>query len=389
MDRRAVFAVSVVFLTVILAPGAIQTVFELRHGQQPQALDVFRQRPAAGNLHAYERNLERSSFVIKQLRPWVQYAEWRFLGDAGEQAVLGRDGWLFYRPSVRYATEKPNASSDGEPADPLPAIRSFRDQLAAQGIQVLLVPVPNKESVYPEMLTNRAKDAGVIVSQETRRLFDHFERSGIHYVDLFEVFRRAEEAESRSNRKRLYLARDSHWSPEGAKLAALAVARRVALAGIVKPGEHAYAERSVAIRHRGDLVDMMKVPQIERALEPDNLECQQVVQSDSNLPYRDAAESEILILGDSFLRVYEQDEPGAAGFVAHLARELKQPLSTIVNDGGASTLVRQALTRRPALLLRKKLVIWEFAEREIRFGTEGWQIVPLAGPEANGEHRTR
>ena len=30
------------------------------------------------------------------------------------------------------------------------------------------------------------------------------------------------------------------------------------------------------------------------------------------------------------------------------------------------------------LLLNKRLVIWEFAERDIRFGTEGWQIVPLA-----------
>ena len=53
-------------------------------------------------------------------------------------------------------------------------------------------------------------------------------------------------------------------------------------------------------------------------------------------------------------------------------------LPSIVNDGGASTLVRQELARRPALLLNKKLVIWEFAERDIRFGTEGWQIVPLA-----------
>jgi hypothetical protein len=103
-----------------------------------------------------------------------------------------------------------------------------------------------------------------------------------------------------------------------------------------------------------------------------------VVQSNGLTPYRDAPESQILILGDSFLRIYEQDEPGAAGLIAHLARELGQPLTAIVNDGGASTLVRQALARRPALLLNKKLVVWEFAERDIRFGTEGWQIVPLA-----------
>jgi hypothetical protein len=137
-------------------------------------------------------------------------------------------------------------------------------------------------------------------------------------------------------------------------------------------------EHPVTVRRRGDLVEMLEVPQIERALEPERLSCLQVVDSDAGTPYRDRPESEVLILGDSFLRIYEQDEPGSAGFIAHVARELGQPLSSIVNDGGASTLVRQALARRPRLLLNKKLVIWEFAEREIRYGTEGWQIVPLA-----------
>ncbi len=113
-------------------------------------------------------------------------------------------------------------------------------------------------------------------------------------------------------------------------------------------------------------------------LEPESLACLQAVESDGRTPYADRVESDVLILGDSFLRIYERDEPIAAGFIAHLARELGQPLTSIVNDGGGSTLVRQDLARRPALLMNKKLVIWEFAERDIRYGTEGWQIVPLA-----------
>jgi hypothetical protein len=39
--------------------------------------------------------------------------------------------------------------------------------------------------------------------------------------------------------------------------------------------------------------------------------------------------------------------------------------------------VRQQLSRRPGLLQGKKLVIWEFVERDIRFGTDGWKCVPL------------
>jgi hypothetical protein len=53
-----------------------------------------------------------------------------------------------------------------------------------------------------------------------------------------------------------------------------------------------------------------------------------------------------------------------------------------VSDGGASTLVRQELYLRPSLLDEKRVVIWEFAERDIRFGMEGWQDIPLPAPSA-------
>jgi hypothetical protein len=130
---------------------------------------------------------------------------------------------------------------------------------------------------------------------------------------------------------------------------------------------------------------MLRAPPIERHVGPEQIRCTQVVRKDHGALYQDDPEAEVLVLGDSFLRIYEQDEPKAAGFIAHLARELKQPLTSIVNDGGASTLVRQELYQRPELLTNKKLVIWQFVERDIRFGTEGWQPIPL--PDAGqGRH---
>jgi hypothetical protein len=377
-DCRAYITVAAIFVVMIMAPGLIQNVSELRRGERPRSLDIFYQPPTARNLHGYEHSLEESSPVVKQSRPWMQYLQWRLLGDAGEKAVIGRDGWLFYRPSVRYLTERPPAATASDSADPLPAIRSFRDQLEARGIRLLVVPIPNKASVYPEMLARRAEGAEVIVCEQTRRLFEQLEQSGIEHIDLFEVFRQARQKDRGSDRRRLYLAQDSHWSAEGARLAAGAIAQQVLASGTIKRGDRAYVERSVTVRRHGDLVEMLQVPQIERALEPESIACLQVVESDTGNPYRDVPESEVLVLGDSFLRVYEEDEPGAAGFIAHVARELRQPLASIVNDGGASTLVRQMLARRLMLLLKKRLVIWEFAERDIRFGTQGWQIVPLA-----------
>ncbi len=240
--------VAAVFLAVITAPGLIQTVSELRHGERPLVLDVFLQPPTARNLHAYEQSLEETSLVVKQLRPWMQYLEWRFLADAGEKAVSGRHGWLFYRPGVRYVIERQTGCSRSDSADPLAAIRSFRDQLQRTGIRLLVVPVPNKESVYPEMLARRAEGAGVVVCEQTRRLLDQLEQCGIEYVDLFEVFRRARQEESRSNPRRLYLAQDSHWSPRGCTDGRRALSRgECSTGGTVKRGDHAYVD---AFGHR-------------------------------------------------------------------------------------------------------------------------------------------
>ena len=133
----------------------------------------------------------------------------------------------------------------------------------------------------------------------------------------------------------------------------------------------------------GDILRMLKVPALERRSPAETVLCQQVVHRSDGTAYRDDDASEVLVLGDSFSRIFETDEPGSAGFIAHLAKELRRPVSSLVNDGGASTLVRQELARRPALLAKKKVVIWEFVERDIRLGTDGWQIVRLPEPRSS------
>ena len=89
----------------------------------------------------------------------------------------------------------------------------------------------------------------------------------------------------------------------------------------------------------------------------------------------DFRNSEILILGDSFSRIYQTDSPVNAGWIAHFAKNVNRPVASIVSDGGASTLVREKLARKASVLKGKKLLIWEFVERDLRFGAEGWKTV--------------
>ena len=143
----------------------------------------------------------------------------------------------------------------------------------------------------------------------------------------------------------------------------------------MEKGSVKYGTRPVAVEQYGDVLRMMRVPQIEKLYEPQRMDCAQVVDPATGQPYKDDPNSPVLVLGDSFLRIFERDEPGSGGFIAHLAHNLGFGVTSVVNDGGASTLVRQQLASRPGLLTGKKVVIWEFVERDIRFGTEGWQVI--------------
>jgi hypothetical protein len=111
----------------------------------------------------------------------------------------------------------------------------------------------------------------------------------------------------------------------------------------------------------------------------------------------------VLLLGDSFSRVYQYAEPqslgerlesgegdlprepdpavaarlfpGSAGLASHLARVLGAPVDAIVSDGGATTDVRRRLSVNPEILEGKRVVVWEFVERDLALGE--WEAVPL------------
>jgi len=365
------------FLALICSAGLVQIAVDLSQRQTPRVTNFFVRMPTNANLRAFETDLQDNSWLAQRLRPYVQYAQFLALRELGDKAVMGEDGWLFYKPAVQYLVEPWPLDLAGDQGNVISAVVSFRDQLAERGIHLLVVPVPNKASVYPDMLTRQARKKDEPVNAGTIEVMRRLREAEVEVVDLFALFEQARATSSDGEAAKYYLAQDSHWSPDGVRLAAKAIARRLIDLGWVEKGQTEYALKPVTIERRGDILKMIQVPQIERQFGPEQIHCTQVVSRETNQPYHDDPNSEILVLGDSFLRIYSHDEPGAAGFIEHLAYELGFALAAIVNDGGASTLVRQQLSRNPRLLANKKVIVWEFVERDIRFGTEGWQIVPL------------
>jgi len=365
------------FLAIVYGFPLWQGALEISRAGRPRFLDLFAHTPTPEHLRDFERGLEDSAIYSKKLRPLVQYVWWKLLDNPGEKVVVGRDGWLFYKPDVRYLVEPGGRGSREE--TPLSAILTFRNQLARRGIRLMVLPAPGKPSVYPDKLSRRPLSAERSAECPARQLIRGLREAGVETIDLFETFRQLRESERPDLPGPYYLLRDTHWSGTAARIAAESVARRIRNLAWIESGAVQYSVRTVWVNRQTDIVRMMRLPEIGRQLSYEEVRCDQVVRTGSGNLYRDDPNSPVLVLGDSFLRIYETDEPRAAGFIAHLARALGLPLASLINDGGASTLVRQELSRRADLLRGKKLVIWEFVERDILFGTQGWKYVPLPG----------
>ncbi len=371
---------SACFLAIVsIVPLADAAIEILRDGRSPTIAALFSRVPSEENLRSLESDLESSSWFPQALRPWWQRLRFALLGDLGEKAVLGRDGWLFYAPDVRYLVEPfPHVATSAQRMTiRLSAIIAFRDQLARKGIRLLVVPMPVKPSVYPDKLTRRVVSGGQSFSSHTLELISKLKAAGVEVSNLFETFRELREKNSLPESEPYYLVRDTHWSGKAVIIAAEEVAEQIRRLGWIDSGSTDYDLKAVVAKRRSDVAQMVKAPGVEEKYPPEDVLCHQVVQKNDGKPYQDDPHSPVLVLGDSFLRIYQRDEPTAAGFISHLAMKLRRPLASIVNDGGASTLVRQELARRAEILQGKRLVIWEFVERDIRFGMEGWKQVAL------------
>lgn len=378
----------------------VQAIYEMAVLKEtPHVVAFFTQQPSKEVLHRWDQQAKDRSVFANWLRPRVLQLRYDLLGEMAPKAVPGVDDWLFYNQDVQYLLNPPFtdprfykgtfdtliAGKRVNLRNPLVAMRDFRDQLKARGIELLVVPIPGKPSLYPEKLWQGF--AGLPASP-TLALLDTLRSQGFHVADIYTPLTEAKQAGA----DLLYLKRDTHWTPTGLKIAADAIARRISelvpappepinegtriLSDTVTLASPRYAVKNVSVERWGDVAEMTKVPKRREIWSTETVQAEQIVDS-AGAPYRDDPTADILWLGDSYSRIYQTDAPKAAGVIAHVAHKLHRPLTSIVNDGGASTVVRQQLSRRGEWLQGKKLVVWTFVERDLRFGSKGWQVEAL------------
>lgn len=137
----------------------------------------------------------------------------------------------------------------------------------------------------------------------------------------------------------------------------------------------------MAVRNLGDIAVMMRLPADQDLFPGEEVTIRQVLQPDGR-PWRPAADADVLLLGDSYTNIYSMAQMSwgeSAGLAEQLSLALGRPVDRIAqNDAGAHA-TRQALALELARghdrLAGKRVVIWQFAIRELAAGD--WKLLPL------------
>lgn len=389
------------FLLTIIAVPAIQLAAEL-HAPRPSGglatFDIYkvlppwakirrvrnvaglwRLLPRAADLKAAEKSIESDSVVSAWLLPRVQAVLTGQLRAGNEQVYLGRDGWLFYRPDVDYITGPPFLDAaqmrhrDRVQPDPVKAIVNFRNQLAVRGIELIIVPLPVKPGIDANKLSTRAEGSAPLHNASFAEFKARLEKAGVRLFDPVPSVMHGKTGASR------YLQTDTHWRPETMELVA------ENLAAIIPPSSTPRAPFQVAQKEitgpLGDIVRMLKLPPSQNLYRPEKITIHEVLSG--NVVWHPSKDADILLLGDSFSNIFSLEPVGwgeSAGFAEHLSRALGgRPLDCILRNGEAANVTRKMLSRDLARghdrLAGKRLVVWEFVERELAFGD--WKLLEM------------
>jgi alginate O-acetyltransferase complex protein AlgJ len=419
VSRIVALALSALFLLAVLVVPSIEIVRDVKKsGSHWSALFASPSRAAqagraAGLLAAnrellasmnrFEEGLDEDSFVAARALSRFQWIMTKHLKAGNEQVVLGRRGWLYFRPAVDHVTgpgfldlkilarrEASGKSWEPDPRpDPVAALADFAAQLEDRGITLVVVPLPVKAAIHPEGL---APDLSLAddVPIENPSFAEFMGRLAELDIAAYSPSERLAEAlRSKSGVQwPQFLRTDTHWTPQGMEAAAAGLAEFLAK-NVPLPEVRATALRreEAWVEGRGDLVALLRLPAMRPLFFPERVPTQRVLKS-SGEPWTADPGADVLVLGDSFTNIYSQRELGwgdTAGFAEQLSFLLQRPVDKLAVNAGGPAAARERLASSIASgqdrLAGKRVVIYAFSARELSSGD--WRFVDLpSGPSS-------
>jgi len=379
-----------VFLAIVFGIPVHQMCVDLLNRQRPSAQNLFANGrfPTRSDLRQFEDAIQEQSSAIRFCQPRFGELITAWGGFGSTNIVVGRHGWLFYRPGIDSVTGsgfldpqtlrrrtrnwRDAAATEAVVPDPRPAILQFKRQVEAAGARLILLPIPDKASLQGSELSTRIGTGSPAQNPSFTRFIEELRAAGVEVLGPSPTLIRPGEIR--------YLAQDTHWTPQWMDEVSNALAQRVR-PHLDQDVARLLRLEPTAVQGVGDLTEMLRLTERQRLFPPQSVTIQRVLDS-SGERLRPDPQSQVLLLGDSFTNIYSAKPMGwgdGAGLAEHLSYHLGRPIDWIArNDAGAHAtreMLAGQLAQGKNRLAGKKVVIWQFAARELALGD--WRMVPM------------
>lgn len=141
---------------------------------------------------------------------------------AEEDVIIGKDGWLYYTPTVNDYIGRATVSNLGL-QNIMRNLELMQEYTESKGSQFFVTVVPNKNTVYPEYMPDYYKNYGTPNNLENLQalLFD----SDLNYISLKDSLIQ----ETENSEIPIYHKQDTHWNNTGALLGYRAIMNQTGL----------------------------------------------------------------------------------------------------------------------------------------------------------------
>ena len=302
----------------------------------------------AGYQTEYERGLPIRDWAVNA---WglLQYGLFR----EGRPGVLvGENDWL-------YTSEEFARHREGERLIEHHArlVAEVRERLARRGIELVVALVPAKARIYPERLGRYRLPE--YTAERYRRFRSALLAEGVPAPDLKQALLEAK------NGRQVFLRTDTHWTPEGARVAARALAEAVepVLEERAAPRRRFVAEAVGERTYAGDLTAFLPVVPFRGQVpaEPDRVRQYRIEDRDPpEIGLFDEVPHPVTLVGTSYSAGEVWDFEGA------LRVELQAEVLNLAEEGrGPFAPMEAYLSGEAVAEVPPEVVVWEIPERYV------------------------
>lgn len=231
------------FLLAVVGLGAALTV----------AVPEVRQWPTDQPVTTGQAMVEYEKNNLDPHAPWRDASvglwaslTYRLFGEARDGALVGDGGWLYTTEEFQTA-----AGDEAELAATVAYITQVRDDLARTGARLVVALIPAKTRVHPEHLRSRVPRQKDGLYAKVRA---DLEAAGIPTPDLLGALQRGAAAGQAQ-----FLRTDTHWTPAGARAAAVALRPAVQALELDLPPARYAVKVAAPVERSGDLLRYLPV----------------------------------------------------------------------------------------------------------------------------------